>query len=93
MEPHPQYLTADLLRTKRGQVDFLFPSPNQKLPTGVRHQRHAKGEDVGVVAFGELPVVLEQEVTQRDLDLVGGKESSWACVLSVSKTISCISFN
>lgn len=92
-EPHPQYLTANLLTTKRVQVDFLFPSPYQKLPTGVRHQRHAKGEDAGIVAFGQLPVVLEQEVTQCDLDLVGSKESSWACVLSVSKTEAWISFN
>lgn len=85
-EPRPHYLTADLLAAKRVQVDFLFPSPHQKLPTGVRHQRHTKGEDAGVMAFGQLPVVLKQQVAQCDLDLVGSKESSWAGVLSVSKS-------
>lgn len=84
--PHPHYLTADLLTAKRVQVDFLFPSPHQKLPTRVRHQRHTKGEDARVMAFGQLPVILEQQVTQCDLDLVGSKETSWAGMLSVSKS-------
>lgn len=38
------------------------------------------------MAFGQLPIVLQQEVTQCDLDLIGSKESSWAGVLSVSKS-------
>lgn len=37
------------------------------------------------MAFGQLPIILQQEVTQCDLDLVGGKEPARACVLSVAK--------
>lgn len=32
------------------------------------------------MALGQLPVVLEQEVAQRDLDLVGSKEPSRAAM-------------
>lgn len=37
------------------------------------------------MAFGKLPVVLQQEVAQRDLDLVGSKESSGAGMLPMPK--------
>lgn len=37
------------------------------------------------MTFGQLPIVLQQEVTQCDLDLIGSKEPARACVLSVAK--------
>lgn len=38
------------------------------------------------MAFGKLPIVLQQKVTQRDLDLIGSKEPSGTGVLSVPKS-------
>lgn len=36
--------------------------------------------------WGQLDIVLHQEMAQEDLDLHGGEETPWTSILSMSKT-------
>lgn len=38
-----------------------------------------------LLALDQSPVILQQDVTHYDLDLIGSKEATWACMLSVAK--------
>lgn len=67
------------------QVDLLLASADLHLDSGVWQQSHAEWDRLRVASLRELPVVLEQNMSQRNLDLVGSEEATGASMLSMTE--------
>ncbi len=63
----------------------LLPAPNQQFCRRAGNRRDPVHDGCDVGARRQLPVILDQQVTQRDLDLVGGEEASGTGMLAVSE--------
>jgi hypothetical protein len=66
-------------------LDFLLllPPPERHLCVRIARSSETHRDRARLYAWREFPVVLEEEVTEHDLELVSGKESAGARVVAV----------
>lgn len=74
------------LRIQRREIQFLLAPSDEKPSRRIADDEEPVGGSLGVLRpRGELPVVLEQEVAQQDLDLVGSEEAPGTGVVAVAE--------
>lgn len=81
--PPPPTISYTSLFQTRVQVELLLAPPDQEPQFRVHKAAAAQVDILRVVALGEPPVVLHQQVCQRILDLVGREEPAGARVRAV----------